>query len=94
MATRKPMAPAAAAKVAADPAQEGDEAQAAMPAVLGAAGGLTASEQAYGQAGAQGEMSQLRMQMQMDRKSKANTTISNVMQKTADTADNVTDNIK
>ena len=68
----------------------------AMGAELGPTGpgqGPTASQLAYGETGGS-EEEQMRLQMTMDRKSKSETTLSNIMKKESDTADNITHNMK
>ena len=96
MATRKHLPLTAASMEAADPAQDGDRDDAGVHAIPKAAG-PTASEQAFGDAGAMaetGEMDQLRLQMKMDRKSKMMSTLTNVAQRTGDAQDQITKNIK
>ncbi|MBL9013825.1 MAG: hypothetical protein JNL83_06605 [Myxococcales bacterium] len=89
MASRK-LQQASASPQTADPAQDAEQDSAGMTAIP-KAGGPTASQQAYGE---QGEMQQLRLQMQMDRRSKAMTTVSNLMKGQSDTAQEITKNIK
>ncbi len=64
----------------------------AAPAPAGQAA-PTASEQAFDHS-EMGEMQQLQLQQQMDRKTKEESTISNVMHEQSDTADSITQNIK
>lgn len=68
------------------------------PMAMAAAAGPTASQQAYGDTkdavGEMNESQQMQMQQAMDKKSKQETMISNVMHKESETSDNITQNIK
>jgi len=92
MASRK-LQQASASPQTADPAQDAEQDSAGMTAIP-QADGPTASQQAYGEQGEQGEMQQLRLQMQMERRSKMMTTVSNIMKTKSDTAGEITKNIK
>jgi hypothetical protein len=56
-----------------------------------AAPGMSASEQAFG---ALNETDQMKLQLDMERKSKAAETASNLMKSMSQTEDSITDNIK